>query len=117
MAPAIVCTFRACAWMMPMFSVPRSLQKLLTAASWGLSGAVFLNMGRTLFQVRAPEAERGRVLAVNQLGFMATGPLGALLSGFVAGELGPRTALVAFGAGMLALVALVTLASDVARME
>jgi len=84
---------------------------------WGLAGAVFLNMGRTLFQVRAPEAERGRVLAVNQLGFMAAGPIGALLSGLVAGELGPRTALVAFGAGMLALVALVTLASDVVRME
>jgi hypothetical protein len=74
-------------------------------------------MGRTLFQVRAPEAERARVLAVNQLGFMAAGPLGAQLSGLVAGELGPRTALVAFGAGMLALVGLVTLASDVARME
>jgi MFS family permease len=84
---------------------------------WGLAGAVFLNMGRTLFQVRAPEAERARVLAVNQLGFMAAGPLGALLSGFVAGELGPRAALVAFGAGMLALVSLVTLATDVARME
>jgi predicted MFS family arabinose efflux permease len=65
--------------------------------AWGLAGAVFLNMGRTLFQVRAPEAERARVLAVNQLGFMAAGPLGALLSGFVAGELGPRTALVSFG--------------------
>jgi len=85
--------------------------------AWGLAGAVFLNMGRTLFQVRAPEAERARVLAVNQLGFMAAGPLGALLSGFVAGELGPRTALVSFGAGMLALVGLVTLATDVARME
>ncbi len=87
------------------------------AGVWGLAGAVFLNMGRTLFQVRAPEAERGRVLAVNHLGFMATGPLGALLSGFVAAELGPRTALLGFGAGMLALVGLVTLASDVRHME
>jgi MFS family permease len=84
---------------------------------WGLAGAVFLNMGRTLFQERAPEAERARVLAVNHLGFMATAPLGALLSGFVAAELGPRAALVGFGAGMLALVALVTLASDVSAME
>jgi MFS family permease len=84
---------------------------------WGLAGAVFLNMGRTLFQMRAPAGERARVLAVNQLGFMATGPLGALLSGFVAAELGSRTALVIFGAGMLALVALVALASNVARME
>jgi MFS family permease len=84
---------------------------------WGLAGAVFLNMGRTLFQERAPDAERARVLAVNHLGFMASGPLGALLSGLVAGELGPRAALVAFGAGMLALLGLVTLASDVSRME
>ncbi len=84
---------------------------------WGLAGAVFLNMGRTLFQVRAPAAERGRVLAVNHLGFMAAAPLGALLSGFVAAELGPRTALLGFGAGMLLLVGLVTLASDVTRME
>lgn len=85
--------------------------------AWGLAGAVFVNTGRTLFQMRAPEAERARVLAVNQLGFMAAAPLGALLSGLVAGALGPRTALVAFGAGMLALVGLVGLASDVARME
>jgi MFS family permease len=84
---------------------------------WGLAGAVFLNMGRTLFQERAPEAERARVLAVNHLGFMAAAPVGALLSGFVAAELGPRAALVAFGAGMLAMVGLVTLASDVVRME
>jgi MFS family permease len=84
---------------------------------WGLAGAVFLNMVRGLFQTRAPEAERGRVLAVNQLGFMATGPLGALLSGFVAAGVGPRAALVVFGAGMLVLVAAVTLASDLTRTE
>jgi MFS family permease len=84
---------------------------------WGLAGAVFLNMVRGLFQMRAPEAERGRVLAVNQLGFMATGPLGALLAGFLAGGVGPRAALVVFGAGMLVLVAVVTLASDLTRME
>ena len=84
---------------------------------WGLAGAVFLNMGRTLFQERAPAAERARVLAVSHLGFMAAGPLGALLSGFVAAEFGPRAALVGFGAAMLALLSLVTLASDVLRME
>jgi MFS family permease len=84
---------------------------------WGLAGAVFLNMGRTLFQERAPDAERARVLAVNHLGFMAAAPVGALLSGFAAAQLGPRAALVAFGVGMLVLLALVTLASDVSRME
>jgi MFS family permease len=87
------------------------------AGLWGLAGAVFLNMGRTLFQERAPAAERGRVLAVNQLGFMAAGPLGAQLAGIAAGRLGPRTALVGFGAGMLVLVLGVTLASHVRRMR
>jgi hypothetical protein len=44
------------------------------------------------------------VLAANQLGF-------------VAGELGPRAALLGLGAGMLAPGVVVTLASDVTRME
>jgi hypothetical protein len=48
---------------------------------------------------------------------MAAAPLGALLSGFVAGELGPRAALLGFGAGMLVLLGVVTLATDVTRME
>jgi hypothetical protein len=85
--------------------------------AWGLAGAVFLNTSRTLFQLRAPAAWRARVLSTNQLGFTAAGPLGALLSGFSAAHLGPATALAVSGAGMLALVAAVTLASDVARME
>jgi MFS family permease len=84
---------------------------------WGLSGAVFLNMSRTLFQERAPADQRARVLAVHMLGFMATAPLGALLAGFVAAELGPQAALVGFGSAMLALVGLVVVVSDVVRME
>jgi hypothetical protein len=88
-----------------------------TMFAWGLTGSVFLNTSRTLFQERAPEAERARVLAVNQLGFVAAGPAGALLSGFAAARLGPGDALAVFGFGMLALVASVTLASGVARME
>jgi predicted MFS family arabinose efflux permease len=88
-----------------------------TMLAWGLAGAVFLNASRTLFQERAPEAERARVLAVNQLGFTAAGPVGALLSGFAAAQLGPADALAVFGAGMLALVGLVVLTTGVARME
>ena len=90
---------------------------LATVLAWGLAGAVFLNASRTLFQERAPEAERARVLAVNQLGLTAAGPAGALLSGFAAAQLGPADALALFGAGMLALVALVTASTGVARME
>jgi MFS family permease len=85
--------------------------------AWGLAGAVFLNTSRTLFQERAPAKERARVLAVNQLGFTAAGPVGALLSGFAAAHFGPENALALFGFGMLALVAIVAISSNVARME
>jgi MFS family permease len=88
-----------------------------TMLAWGVTGAVFLNASRTLFQERAPEAERARVLAVNQLGFAAASPAGALLSGLAAARLGPADALAVFGLGMLALVGLVALITDVARME
>ena len=60
---------------------------------------------------------RARVLAVNQLGFTAAGPIGALLSGFAAARFGPENALALFGLGMLALVGSVALASGVTRME
>ena len=43
--------------------------------------------------------------------------VGGALAGLLAAELGPRAALLGFGAAMLALVALVTLVSDVVRME
>lgn len=88
-----------------------------TMLAWGLAGAVFLNASRTLFQERAPAAERARVLAVSQLGFVAAGPAGALLSGFAAARLGPGDAISVFGLGMLALVGLVALVTRVARME
>jgi hypothetical protein len=57
------------------------------------------------------------VLSMNQLGFTAAGPIGALLSGFAAAHLGPGTSLTVSGLCMLALVGAVTLRSDVARME
>jgi len=84
---------------------------------WGLGGSVFMNMSRTLFQTRAPEAERARVLSMNQLGFMAAGPIGAALAGFLSGWLGPSTALVVLGCAMLSLVGVVVAVSPVPRME
>ena len=57
------------------------------------------------------------MLAVNQLGFTAAGPIGALLSGFAAARFGPENALAIFGVGMLVLVGAVTLSSNIVRME
>lgn len=88
-----------------------------TTLGWGLCGSVFMNMSRTLFQERAPEAERARVLAVNQLGFLGAAPIGSILSGYAAATLGPSLALSALGAAMWVLVAVVLLTTPVLHME
>ncbi len=84
---------------------------------WGLGGSVFINCSRTLFQVAAPEAQRGRVLAVYQLGFVGGGPIGALLAGFSADALGLHLTLVVFALAMACLVVSMALWSDVARLR
>ncbi len=55
---------------------------------WGVSGALFINSGRTLFQENASATNRARVLSVYTLGVMGGGPLGSLISGFLATPLG-----------------------------
>lgn len=78
---------------------------------WGLAGAVFINMSRTLTQQAAPEAQRGRVLAAYQVGFVGSSPVGALVAGLVIESIGPLATLAGFGATMLLLVAATTLLS------
>ena len=85
--------------------------------AWGLCGAVFINCSRTLFQQAAPETQRGRVLAVYQLGFMGAAPLGALAAGFLSEAQGPLATLIAFGAAMLTVVALAWVFSGAPRMR
>jgi hypothetical protein len=79
---------------------------------WGISGAVFMIAGRTLFQQRASAANRGRVLAAYTMGFMgAAGLVGAPLSASLSSWVGPQGALVALGSMMLLVVAWVALRS------
>jgi MFS family permease len=84
---------------------------------WGLAGGVFMTTGRALFQERAPLAERARIMAAHQLAMVASGPLGALLSGALGDAIGPLWGTAALGGLMLALIALVLSVSDVWRME
>ncbi|HEU4428060.1 MAG TPA: MFS transporter [Myxococcota bacterium] len=84
---------------------------------WGLAGGVFMTTGRALFQERAPLAERARIMAVHQLAMVASGPLGALLSGALGDAIGPLWGTAALGGLMLALIATVLSLSDVWRME
>ncbi|HEY8119997.1 MAG TPA: MFS transporter [Myxococcota bacterium] len=84
---------------------------------WGLAGGVFMTTGRALFQERAPLAERSRIMAVHQLAMVASGPLGALLSGALGDAIGPLWGTVALGGLMIALISVVLASSNVWQME
>jgi MFS family permease len=85
---------------------------LIVALLWGTGGAVFINSSRTLVQEAAPEALRGRVLAVYQLGFVGSGVLGAALSGVLCDALGPLGALRVCAVCMAIVVGATTLFSS-----
>lgn len=72
---------------------------------WGLAAGVAISMSRTIVQGAAEPQYLGRVLAVYSMGFMGGAPIGSALVGFVAGELGPRSAAIIPALG-LALAAL-----------
>lgn len=84
---------------------------------WGLSGSVFINCSRTLYQAAAPEEHRGRVLSVYQVGFMGGAPLGAMLSGVVGQQVGTLATLGFFSGAMLLFVVAVSVVSDLVRMD
>ena len=76
---------------------------------WGVSGALFINAGRTLFQERASPRNRARVLSVYTLGVMGGGSVGSLLSGYLAAFLGLHGAL-AFDAAAAIVITLAVIA-------
>jgi MFS family permease len=72
---------------------------------WGLCGAVFLNMSRTLFQESAPESLRGRVLSVYSLALLGVAPASNFGSGLLADALGPTAGCLFFGLAMISVIA------------
>jgi hypothetical protein len=91
---------------------------LVAVVLWGLGAALFMNAGRTIFQERAPAAQRGRVLSVYMLGFMgASGLVGAPLSGFLVGWIGPLATCFATSLAMLAVVGVVFATTEIRRVE
>lgn len=89
--------------MMLIFAEVRWLPlSLLMLAGTGWGFMVLFNLANTLLQTLVPDDLRGRVVSIYTLGFFGLMPLGALLAGWVAEQLGePNT---------LALSALITLA-------
>ena len=76
-------------------------------AIWGFAAGVAMSTSRTITQSATEPRYLGRVLAVYSMGFMGGAPLGSIIVGFAASELGPRTAALIPGAGLtLAAIAL-----------
>jgi MFS family permease len=104
-------TVIGCGWGLPFWAVVAS------TFVWGLAGGIFMTTGRALFQERAPLAERARIMSVHQLAMVASGPVGALLSGALGDAIGPLWGTVALGGLMLALIGAVLANSNVWQME
>jgi MFS family permease len=85
--------------------------------AWGLCGAVFLNMSRTLFQENAPALLRGRVLSVYSVALLGVAPASNLGAGLLAAALGPALGCVAFGFAMVAVIAFAWRGTDVRAMR
>jgi MFS family permease len=86
---------------------------LLAGTVWGICGAFFISIGRTVFQEMASEAHRARVLSVHMLGVLGAGTLGSPLAGFLAGQLGTLATFRFCGIAMLVFVAFVCFFTDV----
>lgn len=85
--------------------------------AWGMGAGVSLSMGRTIVQESTPPAYRGRTLALFQLGFIGGAPLGALILGFVAGEIGVQRAMLVPGVCAFVLIAAMALFTSLPRVR
>jgi predicted MFS family arabinose efflux permease len=72
-------------------------------ALWGMGAGVVLTQARTIVQMAASEARRGRLLATYQLAITGGAPVGAVVMGYLSGAVGPRGA-VLWPAGAMLLV-------------
>ncbi|MFZ5808057.1 MAG: MFS transporter [Chloroflexota bacterium] len=70
----------------------------------GLSQIVYMNNSNSLVQTQTPDELRGRVLSIYSLSFFGLMPVGSLLAGALAAQIGEAST-VFLGAGLLALCA------------
>jgi MFS family permease len=74
-------------------------------------------MSRAIMQEQAPEALRARVMSFYSFSFMGASPLGALLCGFLAREIGPQATLIFACGVMFALMLLISATSGLWRLR
>lgn len=72
---------------------------LLVPVGFGM--ILFMATSNTLLQTLAPDALRGRIMALFSMMFMGVAPFGALLAGFLAESLGAQTTVALCGAACL----------------
>ncbi len=97
-------------------AVPNFAMLLCVLFCWGGCAGVAMGMARTIMQERAPEGQRGRVMAFSGFSFMGAGPIGAIGCGFLVDQFGPRAALEIAAAGMLCILVVLALRSSLWRM-
>lgn len=85
---------------------------ILFVFCWGMCGGISMTMSRTIMQEKAPQHQRGRMMAFYSFSFLGSGPFGALFSGYLCEWLGPLTALTISSSLMLLVVILIALFSS-----
>ncbi len=84
---------------------------------WGLGAGVAISLSRAVVQEHAPADKIARVMSVYQLGLSGGMPLGAAATGFIVEALGPRPAALIPAAGLLAVLAWITLATPILQVR
>ena len=90
---------------------------MLVLGAWGAAAGIGMSMSRTILQQYAPESHRARVFAVYQLCFMAGGPIGSLMMGYLIGRFGPLNAAMVPPVGMVIVMTSVYFFTDLWKLE
>ena len=85
--------------------------------SWGCGAGVVIAMGRTITQTFAVESHRGRMLSVYTLAFMASGPVGAIISGNIIEQYGLQTNILVTSSMGFAFISLLTLKTNIWKIK
>ena len=84
---------------------------------WGMGAGMVLTQARTIVQMAASAARRGRLLATYQLAITGGAPLGAVVMGYLSGLAGPRRAVLWPAAAMLLVVGFLLARTRLWRQE
>tara|TARA_B100001146_G_scaffold76069_1_gene67468 strand:+ start:1050 stop:2216 length:1167 start_codon:yes stop_codon:yes gene_type:complete len=84
---------------------------------WGSGAGVVISMSRTIIQTFAKESHRGRILSVYSLALFSSGPLGALISGFLIQNFGIANNVIFASIVSFISISLLCLKTDVTKIK